>query len=174
MQQSIGQMIVGVFRVVFLRGSPERVHYSQLRFYFALGAAFLASAGVQWFFHNQHVVFVILRVFAELIMFMLMVVLLTRKVARFRLTYMMLLLLLINLFGDLFLLGLAPVLPQQAGTLVAVAVGAVVFYGAASVSAWAQQAPLLQGVVVIGLYVAAVTGLDMAFQYLYNMVAGLA
>ena len=105
---SLGALISGMLRVIFLRGSPERVYYTRRRFIVALLLAVAVSALVQWFYHGDHLVFVILRVFAELTMFMLTMVFLTRRVARFRLAYLMLVLVLISLFADTFLLALAP------------------------------------------------------------------
>ena len=171
MLQPISQLVVGVLRVIFLRGSPERVHYSQLRFYIALALAVILSAVAQHYFYADHVVFVILRVFAELTSFMLAIVLLTAKIARFRLTYMMLLLVMISIFNDSLLL-LFSVLPLEQYVMeIGLFVGLVSLYGASSVMAWGLRKPLQSGAGVMALYVAAVVGLDLSFRFLYDIVA---
>ena len=73
-------LLQNVLRIVFLRGSPERIYYTRRLFIVAVILAVLVSALVQWFYHGDHVVFVILRVFAELTMFMLMAVLLVQPI----------------------------------------------------------------------------------------------
>ena len=171
MQQSLAAMVVGVLRVAVLRGSPERVHYSRRRFIIGLILAVLTSAAVQWFVYHDHIVFTILRVFAELTMFMLAAVLLTAKVARFRLAYALLLLVLISLFADAALLLVAPFDLGAAVHTVGFVLGLIALYGASNTMSWALRKPLVQGAFVMLVYVVAVIGLDLAFQTLYNMVA---
>ena len=171
MQQSLWVMAVGVCRVVLLRGSPERVHYSRRRFIVALILAVLASAGVQVLFYEQHVVFTILRVFAELMMFMFTMVFLTAKVERFRLSYAMLLLVLISLFADCLLLLIAGFSLANYANPIGLLIAAIAFYGASNTVAWALHKPLGGGLLVMAGYVAAVTGLDVAFRFLYEIAA---
>jgi hypothetical protein len=168
---SLRSLVTGVLRVIFLRGSPERIFYTRRRFIVALFAALLASGLVQWFFYHDHVVFVVLRVFAEVTMFMLTMVLLTRKVARFRLAYLMLTLVLIGLFADLVLLALGLVLPIDYRIAAGLAAGAVAWYGASSATAWGLRKPWHYGALVMLLYVAATVGLDMAFRSMYEIMA---
>lgn len=169
-------LVSSIGRIVFLRGSPERIYYTRRLFIVSLLLAVLASAAVQMVLFADHVVFVILRVFAELTMFMLMMVMLTAKIARFRLARMMLVLVLINLLADMLLvLAGAAVSYRTAGTQlvdgVAYVVGAIALYGAGSAMAWGLQRQLMFGVGVMLLYVAAVTGLDLAFRGLYEVMA---
>lgn len=164
-----------LLRITLLRGSPERILYDRVLMIGGLLGALVVSALTQWFFFGDHAVFVILRVFAELTMFMLWVVLLTAKVARLRLASAMLCMVWMSLVGDSLLLLLTPLVhaqyaisPQQVGWLVA----ALVAYGAANVAGWALRKPLLPvGLLHVALYGAAVTGLDLVFRELYNMMA---
>ena len=103
--------------------------------------------------------------------------LLTAKIARFRLARMMLVLVLISLLTDTLMLVLSPVggaglWSPQAAQYVAYLLAALALYGAASVVAWGLNKPLYRGAGVIGLYVLAVVGLDMAFRHLYQIMAG--
>lgn len=173
----VWELVHSVFRIVFLRGSPERIYYTRRLFRGALALAVLASVLVQIYYFGDHLVFVILRVFAELVMFMLMITLLTAKIARFRLARMMLVLVLISLLTDTLLLlmsplGAAGIWSAQAAQYAAYLLGAIALYGAASVVAWGLSKPLFQGAGVMALYVAAVVGLDMAFRHLYQIMAG--
>ena len=169
----------GVLRVVFLRGSPERIFYTRKRFIVGLLAAVLFSGLVQAFYFGDHLVFVILRVFAELTMFMLAMVLLTRKIPRFRLAYMMLALVFISVFIDGCLLALSPLFGNGAAMggeitrYIAWGLGAIGLYGASSTVAWGMRLPINQGALVMALYVAAAVGLDMAFRSLYATMAGV-
>jgi len=170
-------LISSVGRIVFLRGSPERIYYTRRLFIVSLLLAVLASAGVQVVLFADHVVFVILRVFAEITMFMLMMVVLTAKIARFRLARMMLVLVLINLLADALLILVGTVLSYRTADIqlvdgMAYVVSAIAAYGASSAMAWGLQRPLMFGAGVILLYVAAATGLDMAFRGLYEVMAG--
>ncbi len=175
MNQSLAEMLAGLWRVILLRGSPERVHYSRRRFVVALLLAVAASAGAQVLFHEDHVVFVILRVFAELTMFMLAMVLLTARVARFRLAYVMLLLVMISLAADAVLMllsGLFVITPvYTARYLLLAAVSLTAWYGAGSVMAWGLRAPLSRGLLVMAAYLAAATVIDLSFRWLYDLVA---
>ena len=170
------ELILHVGRIVFLRGSPERIYYTRRLFIVSLLLAVAASAAVQTVLFDDHVVFVILRVFAELTMFMLMMVVLTAKIARFRLARMMLVLVLISLMADTLLTLIGAVVsyrtaePQLVDTI-AYAFAAVALYGAANVTAWGLQRPLHVGAGVMLLYAIASTGLDMAFRGLYEIMA---
>jgi len=168
------ELVASVLRVVFLRGSPERIYYTRRLFIGALLCAVTLSASAQWLYFGDHVVFVILRVFAEIMPFMLMMVLLTAKIARFRLARMMLVLVLISALADALLLLISPLTwfadpAVQAG--IGYMVGAAAIYGCASVVAWGLNRPLSHGAGVIGLYVAAAVGLDLAFRHLYQIMA---
>ena len=172
------ELVRSVFRIVFLRGSPERIYYTRRLFIVCLALAVLASASVQVFYFGDHLVFVILRVFAELTMFMLMMTLLTARIPRFRLARMMLVLVLISLMTDVLLVLISPavaaaLLTPPASQYLAYVLGGIAMYGAASVVAWGLSKPLVRGAAVIGMYVAAVVGLDMAFRHLYQIMAGL-
>jgi len=175
MQQSLLDMLRGIGRVILLRGSPERVHYSRRRFIVALLLAVAAAAAAQAFYHLDHIVFVILRVFAEITVFMLAMVVLTAWIARFRLAYVMLLLVLISVSYDLALLLLA-VAGQILGTLpwpwyagAPLALSGV--YGAANVMAWGLRKPLLQGLLVVLAMLATSAAIEQAFRWLYGLAA---
>ncbi|MEM7097546.1 MAG: hypothetical protein AAF541_04740 [Pseudomonadota bacterium] len=171
MQQNLLGLVTGTFRVMLLRGSPERVHYSRPRFLVGLALAILASALVEWLVYGDHIVFMILRLFAELTMFMLAVTLLTAKVARFRLAYAMLLLVWISVFTDGVLLLAAPLNLGDSVHTLGFVVGLIALYGAGNTVAWALRKPLAQGIMVMVVYAIAVICLDLAFQTLYDMVA---
>jgi len=170
-------LLQDVVRIVFLRGSPERVYYTQRLGRYSLLLAVVASAAAQALYFQDTVVFVILRVFAEATMFMLMMVLLTAKITRLRLAKVLVVLVLISLLVDslLALLGVGLNLAgidQNLRVLPAYLLAACALYGAASVVAWGLSKPLLQGAGVMGLYILAVLGLDMSFRHLYQMMAG--
>lgn len=168
-------MMVGVVRVILLRGSPERVHYSRRRFIVTLLLAVAAAGAVQAFYYLDHVVFIILRIFAELTMFMLGMVVLTAWVARFRLAYVMLLLVLISLGHDLVLLALA-VVGQVTATLPWPAwagwpVHLAALYGASNVLSWGLRTGLVRGgLVALGIVVLSL-GIELAFRWLYDLAA---
>ncbi len=169
-------LVSSVGRIVFLRGSPERIYYTRRLFIVSLLLAVVASAAVQAVLFNDHVVFVILRVFAEMTMFMLMMVVLTAKIARFRLARMMLVLVLISLIADVLLtvVGAGVSYRNADPELVdgiAYVVSAVALYGASSVIAWGLKRPLWFGAGVMALYVVAAVGLDLAFRGLYEVMA---
>ena len=138
------ELVLSVGRIAFFRGSPERIYYTRRLFIVSLLLAVCASALVQWVLFADHLVFVILRVFAEITMFMVMMVLLTAKIARFRLARMMLVLVLLNLFVDgvLVLMGMVVSYrntdPQVVDVLV-YGLSAVAIYGAGSAMAWGLQ-----------------------------------
>ncbi|MEM7077489.1 MAG: hypothetical protein AAF513_02570 [Pseudomonadota bacterium] len=163
---------VGLLRVIFLRGSPERVFYTRPRFIWGLLLAMCASAAVGFYFYQDHPVFVILRIFAKLTMFMLTIVFLTRKIARFRLAYMMLVLVLISLLVDTVLLVLAAFWPEAWRLGTGMVLGACAFYGASNTFAWGLRKPLWHGALVAGLYVAAALALEHAFRSLYTTMLG--
>jgi hypothetical protein len=168
-------LVSSVGRIVFLRGSPERIYYTRRLFIVSLFLAVLASAAVQLLLFDDHLVFMLLRIFSELTMFMLMMVVLTAKIARFRLARMMLVLVLISLLADILLSAVGTVFSYrtaatQAVDAIAYAVGIVAMYGAASVVAWGLQRSLPMGAGVMLLYLAAVLGLDMAFRGLYQIM----
>ena len=161
-----------VLRIVFLRGSPERIYYTRRLFIVSLILAVAASALAQWLFHGDHLVFMILRVFAELTMFMLMAVLLTRKIARFRLARMMAVMVLISLLADAVLIAASALPLAGSRDLLAYTLAAVAFYGAANSLKWGLNGAMRKALAYLGGYVAAVTGLDMAFRHLYGVIAG--
>ncbi len=167
-------LLVSVLRIAFLRGSPERIYYTRRLFLFSLLLAVLASAVAQYLYHGDHVVFVILRVFAELTMFMLFIVLMTAKIARFRLARMMLPMVLISLLMDVVLILLSPLPLAGVSDYVAFALGAAAGYGASSCLAWGLKARLWQAGCYVAVYVVAVHGLDAAFRHLFGMYAGAA
>jgi arginine exporter protein ArgO len=158
-------------RIIFLRGSPERIHYSTRDFIVTLVLAIAASAVVQFVLYGDPVTLVILRVFCELTMFMLGVVLLTRKVARFRLARLMLVVVAISLLADVTLvicglLGL-PVVSKMAPYVI----GIIAIYGAGNALKWALSRPFWVGLAAVGGYVAVVTVLDNTFRGLYAIMA---
>ena len=161
-----------VARIVFLRGSPERIYYTRRLFIAALFIALAASAGAQALFFGDHLVFVLLRVFAEVTMFMIMVVLLTAKIPRIRLARMMLALVLISLFADSVLIILSVFPLGESAQYVAYAVGGVAIYGASNCLAWALNSGFAKGLGYLALYVAASIGLDTGFRTLYEIMAG--
>jgi hypothetical protein len=169
-------LLKDVARIVFLRGSPERIYYTQRLGRYSVLLAVAASAAAQAVFFQNNVVFVILRVFAEVTMFMLMMVLLTAKITRLRLAKVLLTLVLISLLTDSILtlsgigLNLASI-ELNLRTLPGYLLAAFALYGASSVVAWGLNKPLLQGAGVMGLYVVAVLCLDMSFRHLYQMIA---
>jgi hypothetical protein len=170
-------LLQDVGRIVCLRGSPERIYYTQRLARFSVLLAVLASIAAQFVFFQDIVVFVILRVFAEVTMFMLMMVVLTAKITRLRLAKVLLVLVLISLIVDslLAVLGLGLTFAgvgQEPRQLMAYSLALVALYGAASVLGWGLRKPLLPGFGVIMLYVLAVLGLDMSFRHLYQMIAG--
>ena len=167
-------LLVSVLRIAFLRGSPERIYYTRRLFLFSLLLAVLASAFAQYLYHGDHVVFVILRVFAELTMFMILIVLMTAKIARFRLARMMLPMVLISLLMDAVLTLLSPLPLAGLSDYVAFILGAAALYGATSCLAWGLKARLWQAACYLAVYVVAVYGLDAAFRHLYGMYTGAA
>ena len=169
-------LLVSVLRIIFLRGSPERINYDRRLFIVVLLGAVAASAAAQTLYFGDHVAFTILRVFAEVTMFMVMMVLLTAKIPRFRLARMMLALVLISLLCDSLLILLSPItglglLESSQATYIAWLVALPAIYGAASVLAWRLRKVFAHGLGVFILYVAAVVGLDMAFRHLYQIMA---
>lgn len=166
-------MLAGLVRIMFRRGSPERILYSRRLFILALIGALVASSFLQFFAYGDHIVFVILRVFAEITMFMLWMVFMTSKVARLRLANMMLVLLLISIVVDLVTLIVLFPLPVEVRPQVGIVLGLIATYGVSNVVAWALRMPIHIGAVYFGIYYAAVTGLDMAFRGLYNTMAGV-
>ena len=164
-------LIRQTLRITLLRGSPERIRYRRSLAIGALLAAVVVSAAAQAAYFGAHTVFVILRVFAELVPFMLMMVLLTRKVVRLRLAQTMLALVLISVLHDVVLLALSPLPLGPASWPVAIALGAVAFYGGTSVLMWgARQPAVVAGMYLLG-YVAAVHALDLAFRSLFDVAA---
>ena len=157
---------------MFLRGSPERILYVRKFFIVALLSALVTSGLLQFFGYGDHVVFVILRVFAEITMFMLWMVFMTAKVARLRLANMMLVLMMISVVMDLATLLVVLPFPLELRANVGMIMGIVAAYGVSNVVAWALRKPILFGALHFGLYLAAVTGLDLAFRGLYETMAG--
>ncbi|CAE7149479.1 GALNS [Symbiodinium necroappetens] len=151
-----------VVRIVFLRGSPERIYYTQRLGRYSVLLAVVVSAATQAVYFQDNVVFVILRVFAEVTMFMLMMVLLTARISRLRLAKVLLTLVLISLLTDSVLtlsgvgLNLASI-ELSLRALPAYLLAAFALYGASSVVAWGLNKPLVQGAGVMGVYVVAVS-----------------
>ncbi|XOV83094.1 MAG: hypothetical protein ACFHXK_19860 [bacterium] len=169
-------LLQDVVRIVFLRGSPERIYYTQRLGRYSVLLAVVASAAAQALYFQDNVVFVILRVFAEVTMFMLMMVLLTAKITRLRLAKVLLTLVLISLLTDsiLVLLGLGlnlAAVEQAVRVLPGYLMGAIALYGASSVVGWGLSKSIVQGAGVLGAYVVAVLVLDMSFRQLYQMMA---
>jgi len=174
--------IANLWRVVFRRGSPERILYTRRRFIIGLFAAIAACGLVHAFYYQDHLVFVILRIFAELTTFMMAMVILTAKIPRFRLAYLMLVLVLISVSMDTILIVLAALLagvmqvaPELEGatlrTYMGLAVALPMLYGASSCVAWGLRKPWSQGAIVMAAYVAVATGIDLAFRGLYGIMA---
>lgn len=165
------ELLTNVARIVFLRGSPERISYTRRLFIVSLFVAMAASAGAQVFFFADHLVFVILRLFAEVTMFMIMIVLLTAKIPRFRLARMMLTLVLISLLSDSLLIFLSVFPLGEGAQYVAYAVAGVAIYGGSNCLAWGLHSNFGKGLGCLALYVAAAMGLDMGFRGLYEIMA---
>jgi hypothetical protein len=172
-------LLRSVGRIVFKRGSPERIYYTRRLFIVSLLLALLASGAVQYLWFSDHLVFVVLRVFAEVTMFMVMIVLLTAKIARFRLARMMLVLVLISLLADMLLVLASPIaslvnLQPELKNLAAYVIAAVAMYGAGNVLAWGLQRTYLFGIGTVLLYVIATVALDQTFRGLYEVMAATA
>lgn len=168
-----------LLRILFMRGSPERFLYQRRNFIIGLLLALTLSALAQHFYHHDHVVFVILRVFAETTGFMLWMVLLTAKVARLRLGNTMLTLVWASVLMDAVLLLLSVPfelldVPPGGYQAVGLAWGLAISYGAVSVVGWALKSRGLSSKAALHVvaYVAGVTALDLTFRYLYGMIAG--
>ncbi|NOX50164.1 MAG: hypothetical protein GXP16_06445 [Gammaproteobacteria bacterium] len=174
LNQRLPGQFSNLLRVMFMRGSPERFLYSRWRSIPALLGAIVLSALVQHFYFGDQVVFVILRVFSEVTMFMLWMVLLTAQVGRLRLANMMLVLVLISLFYDavLLLLSLTPiyakVLFAHAGVM-AFIWGAIILYGAGNTVSWAIRSKLWYGCMHVFLYISAAFALEFSFRWLYEI-----
>lgn len=160
-----------LMRIMFLRGSPERILYSRKLFIGALVSALFASGLLQFFGYGDHLVFMILRVFAEITMFMLWMVFMTAKVARLRLANMMLILMMISVLVDSFTTFALLPTPLELRNTVGVVIGLIAAYGVSNVVAWALRKPIHIGALYFALYYAAVTGLDLAFRGLYEVMA---
>ena len=161
---------------MFLRGSPERILYDRWLLRLGLLFAIVLSGLAQMFYHGDHVVFVLLRVFAELITFMLWMVVLTGSVGRLRLAQAMMVLVWISTFADVVLAsiglsGLANALEEQVLNLTAIVVSTIAIYGAANTMSWAMRKKLTVGGVHLIGYALVVWALDAAFRGLYNMAA---
>ena len=170
------ELLSSVFRIVFLRGSPERIYYTRRLAIVALLSAVLASGCAQWLFFGDHVVFIILRVFAEITLFMLMMVFLTAKITRFRLARMMLVLVMISLLTDVVLVLLSPLfllewLNIDYAQYLGYGFGVVAAYGAASVLSWGLRKSWVSGAMLIGAYIGGVVALNAGFRHLYQIIA---
>lgn len=163
-------MMQSLLRIMFLRGSPERILYSRKLFIVALLSALVASALLQWFGYGDHLVFVILRVFAEITMFMLWMVFMTSKVARLRLANMMLVLMMISVLVDVITLLVLIPAPEEVSVQIGILFGVAAAYGVSNVVAWALRKPIHIGALYFALYYAAATGLDLAFRGLYGIM----
>lgn len=172
------QITLHIGRIVFLRGSPERLYYTQRFFLGALVSAVVASVALQAlqaFEVQDPWIFVLLGVFAQLTVFMLMMVILTARIARFRLARMMLALVLIHLFLSIALIafhGLALALPGVQAVVEVITSGLYLLavYAAGSVAAWGLGQSLMWGVGVILVYAGLSLGLAGAFQHLLSIV----
>lgn len=170
MTQSLANVVTNLLRVIFLRGSPERIHYSTKLFIVALLLAIAASAAVQAIVFDDPALLVGLRVFSELTMFMLAMVLLTRKVARLRLARFMLVVVAISLLADTALL-LCGLLNFQSVTRIGVyIIGFSAVYGASNALHWAIKGQFWLATVGVCGYVLVVTVLDNTFRGLFSVM----
>jgi hypothetical protein len=141
-----------------------------------LAVAVCLSAAAQSIFFQDHLVFVILRVFAEVTMFMLWIAFLTAKVARLRLANAMLILVWASVLMDAVFV-LVGALFSPIGAIADYAAylwSGAIFYGAVNVIAWALR---LRGLfnpawLQVGGYVFAVWLVNGVFRYLYGMTQG--
>ena len=166
--------LVSLLRIMFLRGSPERILYDRRWFILGLVAAIVLSALVQLIYFGDTAIFAGLRVFAELTMFMLWITLLTAKVGRLRLAQAMLMLVWISVVADavLLLLGLLGLsLPIAPRDVIAVLWAAVVCYGVVNVIGWARREAMPAAALQVLGYVVAVVVLDGTFRYLFGIMA---
>ena len=163
--------ISSLVRIMLLRGSPERILYSRTEFIVGLALAVVVSGLVQMVFHGDHVIFAILRVFAELTVFMLWMVLLTARVARLRLASLMLVLVWMSVLVDVCLLPLAWLSQPDLRLALALLVGGALAYGASSAVAWALHRKFARGGVHVIGYIGGVLAIDLAFRHLYGIVA---
>ncbi len=171
MQQGIVGIPRQIVRILFLRGSPERILYARSTMLWALAAALVASVVVRLTYFDDMYVFVLLWVFAKLTMFMLWMTLLTARVVRLRLANAMLCLVLASLTYDVVLIAVSPLpLGNLAGPVAWMWAGAI-GYGAANITAWAVRKPLSHGLAQVAGYYAAFGGLDLAFRHLYSIMA---
>lgn len=166
--------LLDLLRILFLRGSPERILYTRSMAIVGLVVAVCLSTAAQLVFFQDHMVFAILRVFAEVTMFMLWIVLLTAKVAWLRLANTMLVLVWASVLMDAALV-LVGVLFSATGAMASYAAylwSAGILYGAVNVVAWAlrQRGLFNQAWLHVGGYVVAVWAVDGVFRYLYGMM----
>jgi hypothetical protein len=169
--QRIGNIATNLLRVIFLRGSPERIHYSTKLFVVALLLAIIASGSAQVLYFADDITLTVLRGFCELTMFMVGVVLLTRKVARIRLARLMLVLVSISLLADV-VLSFCGLLDIPLTTNIAhYVIGIAAIYGASNALHWAIKGNFLLGVAGIGGYVLVVTVLYETFRGLFAIIA---
>jgi hypothetical protein len=168
--------LLDLLRILFLRGSPERILYTRSMAIGGLAVAVCLSAAAQFIFFQDHLVFVILRVFAEVTMFMLWIAFLTAKVARLRLANAMLILVWASVLMDAVFV-LVGALFSPIGAIADYAAylwSGAIFYGAVNVIAWALQ---LRGLfnpawLQVGGFVLAVWLVNGVFRYLYGMMLG--
>lgn len=172
------RFLTSIFRVMLLRGSPERILYDRWLLRIGLGYALIASMAVQWIWHGDGVVFVILQVFAEVTLFMLWMVLLTAKIGRLRLASLIMVLVWMSALADsvLVLAGIpaalgVPVQMEAVRQILSVLIGVVLLYGASNAVSWGLRKPIPQGALQAFGYAAAVWGLVLAFQTLFNTMA---
>ena len=158
-------------RILFLRGSPERILYARSTMLWSLAAAVLASAAARLAYFDDPYIFVLLWVFAKLTMFMLWMTLLTARVVRLRLANAMLCLVLASLAYDVVLLLLSPLPLGELAGPAAWLWAAAIAYGAGNIAAWALRKPLTHGLAQVAGYYAAFIGLDLAFRHLYSIMA---
>ncbi len=164
-------IVLATLRIMYQRGSPERILYSRKLMIVCLLLALAVSGLARVLYFGDHIPFAILWVFAKTTMFMLWVVLLTAKVARLRLATMMLSLVLISLVVDSVYILLSPLPLGELANPIAWIWGASALYGMGSVVAWARRQSLLQGLTQAGGYLAVFMGLDLAFRHLYSIMA---
>ena len=164
-------LVIATLRIMYLRGSPERILYSRQLMIVSLLLALVVSGCARYLYFDDHIPFATLWVFAKTTMFMLWMVLLTAKVARLRLATMMLSLVLISLVVDVGYVLLSPLPLGGLADSVAWIWGASALYGIGSVVAWARRQSLLQGLTQGAGYLAVFMGLDLAFRHLYSIMA---
>ncbi len=140
--QSLSNLSRALYRIVFRRGSPQRVHYSQPRFLAALGLSIGGAVGTQLAYFGADVLDTGVLLFVLFSGFAVGVALLTWKVPRSRLLPTLLAVLLVTAIGFclLWALGLLPVNISETARLIAAGlVGLAALVGLANCLQFALQ-----------------------------------